>query len=422
MGAKVICMASAKGGSGKTVLTATFAAFLVNLGKRVLMIDTDAATNGLTLMFLKETRMQADLAISKRRVAHGIYETILFHELDIVKTPTGADLIPATYEFINTGTVDVQQFNEALGNALSAFVKTYDFIFLDAQAGTDEVAHISMSQKYSDQVIIVSEYDPLSAAGVERLKGLFREDLTYVRTWVLLNKMLPEFVKSFSDFMEVAKYASPIPWDAEVVRAYSRRRLALDLEKGNEFTLAVVQTLRGIFGDEIEAEINEWLKSRTEALREPIETQYQDAERELEALFLERRSLQERLSEQEKLKNRKVIMLRSISTNILAGSLCVIAFIAVRPDLLELSHMTNNILMETFTAIIILLLFVIGNEYITKYIHLRLKRNNSSDPAFEIMEARLLRQLDSLQERLKKLEALRTADVSVLLKHRSSID
>src|SRR5207244_1355802 len=133
------------------------------------------------------------------------------------------------------------------------------YIFLDAQAGADPFAHVAMSKGVSHEVIIVSEYDPLSAAGVERLKGLFREDLTYDRTWVLLNKMLPDFVQSFSDFMEVAKYASPMPWDADVVRAYARRRLALDAEKGNDFTLAVMQTLKSILGPDIETDLDIWL-------------------------------------------------------------------------------------------------------------------------------------------------------------------
>ncbi len=93
-----------------------------------------------------------------------------------------------------------------------------------------------MKRGISDEVIIVSEYDPVSAAGVERLKGLLREDLTIDRTWILLNKLLPDFVQSFTDFLEVVKYPNPIPWDAEVVKAYARRKLALDLNYGNNHT------------------------------------------------------------------------------------------------------------------------------------------------------------------------------------------
>jgi MinD-like ATPase involved in chromosome partitioning or flagellar assembly/uncharacterized membrane protein len=413
-------MASAKGGSGKTVLTATFAAFLVSLGKRVLMIDTDAATNGLTLMFLKETQIQAELAIAQRRVPRGIYEAIVpkspehnspvYIEPEIVRTPIGAHLIPAAYEFINTERIKVEVFGQALSRTIERSKENYDFIFLDAQAGADEVAHVAMSQKHTDQVVIVSEYDPLSAAGVERLKGLFREDLTFVRTWVLLNKMLPEFVKSFGDFMEVARYASPIPWDADVVRAYARRRLALDLEKGNEFTLAVVQTLRGIFADEIERDLDEWLSTRTEALREPIQTQYLDAEHELEALFLERNSIR---NEARLKRRRKFIVLQS--------ALVVLTMVPLGFAGLKLmSGKLALLAQDNWALLTILASLILAFSSVTIFSERILTQGSGAN--LDLREERISRQMDALHERLVKLDALKDADVSVLLRHRSSLD
>jgi cellulose biosynthesis protein BcsQ len=399
MPAMVICMASAKGGSGKTVLTATFSAFLAALGKRVLMIDTDAATNGLSLMFLKEVMMQSDVALSQRRRARGIYdESSKTDQPEIVKTPIGAHLIPATYRFINTEGVPVSQFEASLQEILLLLTTDYDFIFLDAQAGADPIAHISMSQKYSDQVVIVSEYDPLSAAGVERLKGLFREDLTYVRTWILLNKMLPDFVQSFSDFMEVAKYASPIPWDADVVRAYARRRLALDLERGNEFTLALVQTLRSILGDEVGADLDKWLSSRIAALRAPVETQYADAEHELEALISERA-----FSQYQRNRRRRELFL---SVLVAATSFSPLTYIAMK----YWKYPPFDI-----WIVLPVLLGILGAAAALLF-ELRSKRQETVSN--DVEEARFQRQRDVIQERLKKLEALRSADASTLLKAR----
>jgi cellulose biosynthesis protein BcsQ len=304
--ATVICMASAKGGSGKTVLTATFGAMLSALGKRVLAIDTDAATNGLSLMFLKESRIRAEYAWSKGQRPLGIYDMNLSsQEPSVVSVgqPFGIDVIPATYHFINTEEKRVEEFELSLLPVVEWAKRHYDFIFLDAQAGSDAFAHVSMQKGISDQVVIVSEYDPLSAAGVERLKGVFREDLTYDRTWVLLNKVLPEFVKSFSDFMEVAKYASPIPWDADVVRAYARRRLALDFERGNSFTLAILQTLRSIGDDSIESDIDSWLEQQAEELRVPLNEQLETSIREYEALARAEREMNRRMKIRGRLQN-----------------------------------------------------------------------------------------------------------------------
>ena len=88
---------------------------------------------------------------------------------------------------------------------------------LDAQVGTDIYSQIAIEN--ADEIVIVSEYNPISAEGVERLKRLFSEYLQYENTWVLFNKILPEFSKSLGDFLSVVQYLSPIPWDAEVVRA-----------------------------------------------------------------------------------------------------------------------------------------------------------------------------------------------------------
>lgn len=278
-------MASAKGGSGKTVLTATFAAFLAGIGKKVLIIDTDASTNGLTLMYLKEVMLNNELVLSTSQKPIGTFEiNDSTRYPSIITLDNKVDFIPASYSFKNTETIDLKNFTVGLKRIINLTEDSYDFIFLDAQAGSDLYAYTAMQRGVSHEVIIVSEYDPLSAAGIERLKGLFREDLTYDRTWVLLNKMLPDFVQSFSDFLEVAKYLNPIAWDADVVRAYARRKLAIDMEEGNEFTIGIMQTLKTLFGDLISREIDIWLNNKVESIKKPIFRQYFDVKNDLERL------------------------------------------------------------------------------------------------------------------------------------------
>lgn len=79
-------------------------------------------------------------------------------------------------------------FEESLRNALKQCREDFDYIFLDAQAGADSFAKVSMTRGISDEVVIVSEFDRVSAADVERLKGLLPKVLYFDRTWVLLNK------------------------------------------------------------------------------------------------------------------------------------------------------------------------------------------------------------------------------------------
>ena len=195
MNARVLCMASAKGGSGKTSLCATFATFLAQLGRRVLLIDSDFATNGLTLLYLKEVRVQAELIRAGLHSPSGLADAISGRQPTIASISEQLHLLPATFD-LQAGISSPDESTSIRFQAILRDLRAkYDFILIDAQAGADDMGQIAMSRKVSDEVVIVSEYDPMSAAGVERLKALLRDDLTYERTWVLLNKILPEFAK-----------------------------------------------------------------------------------------------------------------------------------------------------------------------------------------------------------------------------------
>ena len=290
-------MASAKGGSGKTVLTVTLGTFLVKLGKKVLIADTDAATNGLSIFNLKALTRGKSQARADNIVPLGIYEVgPNVGSPYIIKLDTGVDMIPATYEFKNTEGLDGQALKDSLATTLSQIRGDYDYIFLDAQAGSDVYAQISLDPAISDEAIIVSEYDPVSAAGVERLKTLFKDSLNYERTWILLNKMLPEFVKSFSDFMEIVRYLAPIPWDAEVVRAFARRQVPILSAQATEYTLAIMRTLQTLLGEEIASDLKQWREDQTEMIRKPLDNKIKDTELEMQSFLKYKRDLQNNIN------------------------------------------------------------------------------------------------------------------------------
>ncbi len=417
MTAKVICMASAKGGSGKTVLTATFGAFLASaLNKKVLLIDTDAATNGLTLMHLKEVMNQATLAKNENRIPRGTYNLDKFpleviplteaaNYLEIVKLDNGVHLLPATYEFINTENINEAVYLSSLKAVIFHFRQYYDYIFVDAQAGSDIYAKIAMSNEISDEVVIVSEYDPMSAAGVERLKGLFRDDLTPMRTWVLLNKMLPDFVRSFSDFLEVARYLSPIHWDADVVRAYARRKTALNLDVGNEYTLAIMKTLRTLLGEEVAEEINLWANTRANVFRQPIEEQYEKMEQELKEIFMEHKK-------RELIYAKKELIFKI--TPAIIFLIIIIFFLAYSPILF--SNLKANfawIMSGGLTAImaIIISIFSISAKNVI---------NSRSSEKIDVLRNK--RREAYLEEKLRKLEALKDADFETIVKTNNTFE
>jgi len=392
MTAKIICMASAKGGSGKTLLTATFGQFLATLGKKVLLIDADSSTNGLTLFYLKEIRLESELIISYDREPLGLFELENSSQSkEIVKLKNGVHLFPASYSLNDTQNASIPTFMDALLIILKDFNDTYDFIFIDAQAGADHYAQFCMSRKVSNEVIIVSEYDPMSAAGVERLKGILREDLTYDRTWILLNKILPDFVQSFSDFMQVAKYLNPIPWDADVVKAYARRKLALNLTEGNNHTLAVMETLKTLLGENIEAEITTWIKEKGDKLRKPIEEQSSSTKLQLDSLINELEVL-------ERKNERRQFYLKTIPVLLLMYTILGVFYLIS-------SNLSFSQITLIFMGAGIVLWFIY--RYISDF-------PISSSDKFKI--TRLKKEIRSLEDQYKNLLTLKEAEAEVLIK------
>lgn len=397
MQAKIICMASAKGGSGKTSLAATFGSFLSKLQKKVLLIDADPATNGLTLLYIKEVKRKADFIMSfdnmssDSRTPLGLYAGIEAGHCDVVELSENLHIIPIDYTLRYQNLTLCETTRPSFHRLLGALRSKYDFILIDAQAGADEAAQVAMSREVSDEVIIVSEYDPMSAAGVERLKAILHEDLLYDRTWVLLNKILPEFARSFGDFLEFAKYLNPIPWSAEVVRAYARRQLAIDADTGTEHTLSVIQTLKGLVGDAIQNELKEWVQSRAAMIRQPMEQQYRDAEKELEQLLKTKKSLLERYA-------RQFVLL------LIAYGAVVFVLIgpSVLPSVFSVFFSRTDVVAITGGLVGILYLgyrLVYGDKGVEE----------------QVKEARVNRQRALLENKLKRLEVLRALDAESLL-------
>lgn len=281
MRAKVVCFASAKGGTGKTLISATIAKLLAGLEKRVLLMDVDAATNGLSLFYLDKLVDARRQFAERDTPMYGMFEAA---ESEL-PSPTpfmideATEMIPATYVMKQIEGVSPESFRGLISRTIRVFRDQYDYIILDAQAGSDIYAEIAMEM--ADEVVVVSEYDPISAQGVDRLRHLFPEALSYDRTWILFNKVLPEFAKSLSEFLSAVRYLSPVPWDAQVVRAFARRRLAIDMERGNDHTLAVMQTVQSLLGEEIEVEIDRWKQDKEKLLREPIRDQLAAIEEEI---------------------------------------------------------------------------------------------------------------------------------------------
>ncbi|SRR6266700_2341145 len=266
--AKVYAFVSPKGGSGKTITAITLATVISALGKSVVLIDADASTNGLSLFYLDKITDTKQHGTGSSSLS-GTFQIEGPVNNNAISIAENMYLVPASYILTQTEHTDPADFRQRLDALLQSLSTQHDYIFLDAQAGTDVFAEMAVTA--ATEVVIVSEYDPMSAEGIERMRDLFSSALKNKRIWTLFNKVLPEFISpTMGDFLAVTRILTPIPWDADVVRAYVRKKSPVDMATGNTHTLNVLQTAVSLFGQNIEKELAAWTQARTNLVRKPV--------------------------------------------------------------------------------------------------------------------------------------------------------
>jgi hypothetical protein len=308
-------------------------------------------------------------------------------------------MIPATYVMEQTADCDVERFRRVMKGTVTKFSKNYDYIFLDAQAGSDIYAEIPIS--VADEAIIVSEYDPVSFAGVDRLKTIFAKIMPYEKRWILYNKVLPEFAKKVGGTRVLERYLPPIPWDVEVVRAFAERKLALDTEAGSEHTLAIMRTVSSLLGERIRKEIEKWKQQKSDEIREPILIQKTEIEKEIVAL---KKSLIGNEYKLQDLKRRptKFAIYAAIAIAIAVGYMLMLTYF------LDLRFPSDVLFAAVISFCSILLV---------AYYQLleRLTRRRVIDRQVEV--EKLKAELDELMETYRKKKALIESDIDRLLEH-----
>lgn len=405
--AKIICFASAKGGSGKTVTAATFAECLTALGKAVLLIDVDAATNGMTLLYIDEVLERKRAQSDDDEPARGLFDALSSGAYTTCRIGERTELLPATYTMKQTEDIGRATFGESLTSAIAQFGGSFDYIFVDAQAGTDMYARHAIER--ADEIVIVTEYDPISVQGAERLRHLFHDVLPRDAVWVLFNKVLPEFAKAVGDYLGVVRYLPPIPWDADVVRAFVQRELAIDMEKGNPFTLSILRTAKVLFGKTIASSMDDWKEERKDALQEPSRNALKAIDQEIGAT--EKAIIQTEFD------------LRSIKTvpKIITGAGGVMASIGAAlflkqgfgPETTDLEILSSYLLLAVgATALALSFLLRVGSYTPHPFSRFSILREK------ELLEQsrRLNRMLDDLQDKRTKLKATVDAGLDELVK------
>jgi septum site-determining protein MinD len=132
---RYISIASGKGGTGKTTLTANLGVALASLGKRVTILDADLTMANLALV-MGISQMRASLLdVVKGRS----------NLSDALRESYGVRLLPAGFRFEDASEALSGVDRKRVRAVVHELISTSDFLLIDAPAGIQETTMLSMA-------------------------------------------------------------------------------------------------------------------------------------------------------------------------------------------------------------------------------------------------------------------------------------
>ncbi|MDN6195081.1 MAG: AAA family ATPase [Atopostipes suicloacalis] len=164
---RIISVANQKGGVGKTTTTVNLGASLAYLGKKVLLIDSDAQGNATS-----------GLGISKGEVEEDIYDIIInkhsIEDVILSSSRENMDIVPASIELAGAE-VELSGFNRRetrLKEAIEPIREKYDYILIDCPPS---LGHLTLNAfTASDSVLIPVQCEYYALEGLSQLLNTVR--------------------------------------------------------------------------------------------------------------------------------------------------------------------------------------------------------------------------------------------------------
>ncbi len=158
---RTIAVANQKGGVAKTTTVASLGAALVELGKKVLLVDLDA-----------QSCLTFSLGLDPDAIELSVHDVLLGRvgaAMAIQQTDDGIDLLPATIELAGTEAQLLSRPGReyALRSALEEVTQAYDVVLLDCSPSLGVLTLNALTA--ADEVIIPLQCEMLSHRGVGQL-------------------------------------------------------------------------------------------------------------------------------------------------------------------------------------------------------------------------------------------------------------
>lgn len=254
---KIISIHSYRGGTGKTNITASLAAIVSSMGKRVGIIDADVQNPGIYVLFgFNETTINNslnDYLWSRCKIFEAHYDVT-----SILNKPTPGSflsLIPASIKPAEIGRIlregyDARLLEMGFQDLIEQL--NLDYLFIDTHPGLNE--EILLSITLSDVLVLVIRPDRQDFQGTAVTVDLARK-LKVPKMLLLLNKVIKSLdLEDLTQQLEKTyklPVAGTLPLSEEMVELGSRGVFALNYPK-HPFTKLLETIAHQIVGSDDE--------------------------------------------------------------------------------------------------------------------------------------------------------------------------
>lgn len=226
---KIITVASAKGGVGKSTFCYAVAKLLSERKKRVLLVDMDIGVRSLDIL----------LGVSEKTVYNwgDIIKGNCDYRKAMLETQTDLFLLAAPVDFSEDYT------QESFKAMIDSFSKDFDFIFLDSPAGLESGFLLASSVCHSCVIVTTPDAISMRAASYasQNVKKLGVADVRLV-----INKLDKKIHKNVNidEFIDTvgARLLGIVPESTEIYQSVNGKKIPYD-SKGNQAFLRISKRL-----------------------------------------------------------------------------------------------------------------------------------------------------------------------------------
>ena len=225
---KVILVASGKGGTGKSSVTANVAAALAQKGHKTLVIDADVGLRNLDIIL-------------------GMSDLVVFSFADVALNMVTLEQAAAKHHsldnlYLLTAPIELAKLDEdKIANIITqAQSQGFEYIIIDSPAGLGD--EIKLFACVSTQAIIVTMPDTASIRGAERVARLLEQE-NIMRIRIVVNRIRPSLIRqgimgNIDDIMDEIglPLLGIVPEDENVISCGSNGKCLITNKKGGAST------------------------------------------------------------------------------------------------------------------------------------------------------------------------------------------